>query len=381
MKKNNLTPKNIVKYVEEIIGEHLHAKQVESIANAAVGVIQAVDLKIHNIGHGLAAAFDKESKHAIKQIDRYLSNELIELEEFFESWISYQLGGLQDIIVAIDWTEFEQDQQSTVTIHMICRHSRAMPLVWKTVEKATLKAHRNDYEDDVLRILKEHIGEDVHVTVLADRGFADTQLMEYFTELGFDYVIRIKKNFHITDHVGHDKLAKEWLEEGKRIKLSQAFITAQKVAVESFVAVREPGMKHAWFLVSSLSLPASKIIKLYAKRFTIEESYRDFKDDRFGMGLAATHIKKPQRRDRLLLAAAIANMLLTILGAAGEALGFDRLLKANTVKKRTHSLFRQGVLYFGKLPTLRSERKRALLHRFAELLSTHQLFAFHLDSA
>jgi hypothetical protein len=41
-------------------------------------------------------------------------------------------------------------------------------------------------------------------------------------------------------------------------------------------------MKEAWFLVSSLSLPASKLIRLYSKPFTIEESYRDFKDDRFG---------------------------------------------------------------------------------------------------
>jgi hypothetical protein len=210
MKKNNLTPKSIITYVEEIIGDHLHAKQVESIANAAVGVIKAVDLKIHNIGHGLAAAFDKESKHAIKQIDRYLSNELITLEDFFESWISYHVGGLKDLVVAIDWTDFDQDQQATVTLHMICRHARAMPFVWETVEKATLKDHRTDYEDDVLHILKDQIGEDVQVTVLADRGFADTKLMEYLTELGFHDVIRIKKSFHVTDHLGQDHVANAW---------------------------------------------------------------------------------------------------------------------------------------------------------------------------
>lgn len=381
MKTHELRPKSIIKYVEGIIGEHLHAKRVESIANAAVGVIHAVDLKIHNIGHGLAAAVDKESKHAIKQIDRYLSNDLIGMEAFFESWITYHIRGLQDIVVAMDWTEFDQDQQATITLHLIQRHARAMPLVWKTVEKATLRKHRNDYEDDVLNILKDHLDNGVKVTILADRGFADTKLLGYFTELGFDYVIRITKNFHITDQAGQDRLAKDWLEEGKKIKLAQAFITTRNVAVESFVAVREPGMKQAWFIVSSLSFPVAKIIALYAKRFTIEESYRDFKDDRFGMGLSATHIKKPARRDRLLLAAAIANLLLTILGAAGEALGFDRLLKANTVKTRTHSLFRQGVLYFGKLPTLRAARKLALLTCFAHLVSTHQLFAFHLDSA
>lgn len=80
----------------------------------------------------------------------------------------------------------------------------------------------------------------------------------------------------------------------------------------------------------------------------------------------------------MLIAAAIANVLLTILGAAGEDLGYDRMLKSNTVKKRTHSLFRQGILYFDKLPNMRPERKDPLLFRFAELLSIHQLFTFQL---
>ena len=37
-------------------------------------------------------------------------------------------------------------------------------------------------------------------------------------------------------------------------------------------------------------------------------------------------------------------VLLTLLGAAGEALGYDRMLKTNTVKRRVHSLFRAGCL-------------------------------------
>lgn len=378
MRTKNLSPQSIIKYVEEIIGENLHAKQVESIANAAIGVINAVDLKVQSIGHGLASALDKESKHAIKQIDRYLSNELIEMEEFFESWITHQVGELKEIVVAMDWTDFEGDKQATITIHLISKHARAMPLVWKSVEKASLKDKRNDYEDEVLNILRDNIAEGVKVTVLADRGFADTNLMKYLQELKFDYVIRIKQNFHIKTPQGEDKLAKDWLAEGKKVKLTKVLITAQAYEVESFVAVKEAEMKQAWFLVSSLTLSATELIKLYGKRFTIEESYRDFKDDRFGLGMAATHIKQPKRRDRLLIAAAIANLLLTILGAAGESLGFDRLLKANTVKTRTHSLFRQGVLYFRKLPNMRSERKIPLLVRFAELLSAHTLLAFQL---
>ena len=34
----------------------------------------------------------------------------------------------------------------------------------------------------------------------------------------------------------------------------------------------------------------------------------------------------------------------------GESLGYDRWLKANTVKTRTHSLFRQGLMLYEHIP-------------------------------
>ncbi len=53
------------------------------------------------------------------------------------------------------------------------------------------------------------------------------------------------------------------------------------------------------------------MVKLYGKRFTTEENFRDTKDIKFGLGISATHIGKPQRRDRLLLVCAMAQALLT----------------------------------------------------------------------
>ena len=70
-----------------------------------------------------------------------------------------------------------------------------MPLLWKSVEKENLTNKRNDYEDEMLNQLKKNLPRDMKVTILADRGFADTKLMEFLTDLGFDYVIRIKKTF------------------------------------------------------------------------------------------------------------------------------------------------------------------------------------------
>jgi hypothetical protein len=47
----------------------------------------------------------------------------------------------------------------------------------------------------------------------------------------------------------------------------------------------------------------------------------------------------------MLLVLTLAHLIATLLGAAGESIGLDRLLRANTVKTRAHSLFRRGYEY------------------------------------
>ena len=70
----------------------------------------------------------------------------------------------------------------------------------------------------------------------------------------------------------------------------------------------------------------------------------------------------------------MAMALLTVLGAAGESLGMDRMLKANTAKKRTHSLFRQGCQYYAAIPAMKQDRLEALVQRFGEYLLEQPLF-------
>src|SRR4051794_9398676 len=74
--------------------------------------------------------------------------------------------------------------------------------------------------------------------------------------------------------------------------------------------------------------------------------------------MGAMRVNSPERRDRLWLLNAFAVVLLTLLGAAGEALDYDRHLKANTVKRRTHSLFRQGCMLYDLIPNMPESRLR-----------------------
>ena len=92
------------------------------------------------------------------------------------------------------------------------------------------------------------------------------------------------------------------------------------------------------------------------------------------MGLGLARVKEPERRDRLWLLSALAMVLLTVLGIAGESLGYDRMLKANTVKKRTHSLFRQGMMLYELIPMMPAQRLRPLVQRFGEMLLGQRTF-------
>jgi hypothetical protein len=133
--------------------------------------------------------------------------------------------------------------------------------------------------------------------------------------------------------------------------------------------VHAKDMKEPWCLVTSRDgATARQTIDLYSKRWGVESSFRDTKDLRFGLGLSAIRIGDPQRRDKLLLLNAFAVVLLTLLGAAGESLGMDRHLKSNTVKTRTHSLFRQGCMLYDLIPNMPEHRLNPLIQRYAEIL-------------
>ena len=164
--------------------------------------------------------------------------------------------------------------------------------------------------------------------------------------------------------------AAQWVGKGGRAKLlRKAQVTQDGYEAATVVCVHDKDMKEPWCLVASdPELKTREVINAYGQRWTIEPSFRDCKDPHFGMGMKQTRIGSIQRRDRLFMISAFAIALLTLLGAAGESLGYDRLLKTNTVKKRVHSLFRQGCMLYELIPTMPAKRLRPLIERFSELL-------------
>jgi len=375
-RRKMLGVKHTREFLNALFGLDMHAARIASLANGVAGVLAASVLSIHAIGQAYALLAGIKAKSGIKQIDRLLSNAGVEVAAVQKRWVEFVVGARTQIVVALDWTEFDDDDQTTLCAYLLTRHGRATPLVWKTVRKSELAGGRNEQEDKLLERLRQYIAESVQVTIVADRGFGDQKRYEQIRTLRFDYIIRFRQDILLTDQFGEQRPAIEWLHPSGRARmLKKLAVTADCYIPPAIVLVHDKRMKESWCIATSREdLTASEVVRLYGRRFSIEETFRDTKDLHFGMGLKATHITQPERRDRMLLLVAMAHALLTLLGAASEATGMDAYLKANTVKRRTHSLFRQGSYWYQAIPNMRQDWLRTLMTAFDRIVRQHAVF-------
>jgi hypothetical protein len=289
------------RFVKQIYGMDLHALRVVSLGNGVSGVLNSAVLSVHAIGQAYAQLARTTPKSGVKQTDRMLSNEGLDLGVIMSRWVKFVVGTHKSIIVALDWTEFDRDDHSTLCAYLVTRHGRAMPLAWKTVQKSELANRRSAIEEELVAAVHGWIPTDTRVTLLADRGFGSVDFYSTLQLLGWDFVIRFRECI-LVEVDGEQKPAAEWLSSsGRARKLSKVRVTNDKTSVEAVVVVRGARMKEAWCLATSLAgSTAADVVKLYSRRFTIEETFRDTKDLHFGLGLKATHIRDANRRDRPL---------------------------------------------------------------------------------
>src|SRR3954468_16229537 len=226
-------------FLDSILDEDIHTKRVDSLANATLGVMTGASLGVAIIGKSLAQARGLLPKHAIKQVDRLLSNRKLEAWDIFATWVPELVGSRPRRGDGLDRLRRRRAPGAQAG------HGRATPLIWLSVLKDELKDARNDYEDAGLRRLAEVLPDGLTATILA--GFADTKLFEFLTELGFGYVIRLKGNTKVSAADGTTRPAAEWIGQGGRArKLRDAAVTEARRPVGAAVCVHARDMKEPW---------------------------------------------------------------------------------------------------------------------------------------
>jgi len=369
LSKSVIESGQVVEFVTDLLNPVMHYKRSLSIGQAVVGAMHSSRLTSAQVGRSMARVFEITPKSGIKQVDRLLGNEKFDVDAIFGALVPWLVAERDEIVVSLDWTEYGLHGHSRIAINLVTNHGRATPLVWKTVKTKRLKGRQTRFEDELLQLLASVLPPGVKVILLADRGFGSVELYEHLREeLGWDFIIRFRAKINVESASGELRMAGDWVPaRGQTRELQDALVTEQRFPV-NVVCVKKRAMKDAWCLATTLRGDKDRVVQFYGRRFTCEETFRDEKDPRFGMGFRETPAKTPERRDRFLVIIALATIFLTLLGGAAEQAGFDRTLRANTSKRRTHSLFRQGKEYLAGCARMYRE---ALSQSFNALLRAH----------
>src|SRR5271166_5448076 len=105
-------------FLKRAFSGSLHAKRILSLANGTLGVLTGASLAVSVIGHALAQARGLADRHAIKQVDRLLSNAGVVVWDLFAPWAREVVGQRKAIVVAMDWTDFDADNQATLALSL-----------------------------------------------------------------------------------------------------------------------------------------------------------------------------------------------------------------------------------------------------------------------
>jgi hypothetical protein len=105
-------------------------------------------------------------------------------------------------VIAMDWTDFDDDDHTTLCAYMVTRHGRATPMVWQTVKKSELKDRRTDIEHDMVERLHGWLDPSIAAELLADRGFGDQKLYALLMFYGWDFHIRFRGNILVENADG-----------------------------------------------------------------------------------------------------------------------------------------------------------------------------------
>ncbi len=176
-------------YIAKVLpGTHGH--QLKGITTFVQAIIDKQTGNQAELARGLGT-----QEAAVKRLSRLLHNERLAPHRLADAVLAQALRQLPPtgkVRLAVDWTIAGSPHLLVVSL---VTGGRAVPLYWRAYAATVLKGRMRRYETAVIRRaitrVQRAIGQR-RVIVTADRGFADVALVEMLTELGVEFIIRVK---------------------------------------------------------------------------------------------------------------------------------------------------------------------------------------------
>lgn len=301
---------------------------------------------------GRSMAGPTAPKHCIKRVDRFLGNAQVEVTAAFKGLFKACCPPTGELVVLADWTDRHWCQQLVLALP---RNGRALPFLCITVPKSeTAGEHAGAMiaaEARALEMLAGFCGPRRTPIVIADRGFGNSRWLAEVQKRGWGFVQRLARNHYleVEEHIG--TLSELGIRKGSPPKDWGVGTLGEKHwGPVRLITARDKKAEEPWYLVTNLDyMSPREACALYAKRFWIEEMFRDLKNRELGLGMDRVCLSTPERFERHFLILALAYVFLCAFGAVAEVARFADQLKANTVKRRVLSLAKIGAYCVGLL--------------------------------
>ena len=265
----------------------------------------------------------RDAQSIVRRFRRWLDNNRIQPESLYGPLIGQALGSWMGkrVYVALD-TSMLWNTYCLIRLSVMYR-GRAVPLVGQVIEHGSAAVAFETYKD-LLAQATARLPCACEVVLLADRGFADTQLRGHLRDLGWHWRIRIKSNFWIhPTHWRPLQVGDVELQPGHRSFWHGVAMTDKHFGPVHLAVARPLGSAEYWYVISD-EAAGSKTFEEYGLRFDIAENFVDDKSN--GFQLEDSLIRSAAALERLCCVLAITTLYLVSVGTSVGQQGKRRLV-------------------------------------------------------
>lgn len=286
--------------------------QVKTLSFLVYAAMATARVSLAELGRTMARQHGQSAKHCIKRVDRFLGNSRVEPGIAMSGWIRWVARPGRRLLISMDWVDIRQWHCLVLAARL---RGRAIPLLWASYRHEELFRSQNNLEYGLLRLLRCHLPDKADVVILADRGFGRTEMARECQKLRFGYIIRITPDVWVDHSEFRGKLLDLPIRRGTQRMLRNVAYRKSSPVTQHVAILWLPAEDQPWFLMTNLpKLRAKRLSRIYGRRMTIEEYFRDCKSKRNGYALRLTMIQDQKRLERLLLILAVAYWLLLAVG-------------------------------------------------------------------
>lgn len=257
-----------------------------------------------------------------RRLSRWVNNPRINPAKLYSPVVKAVFANWKDSEIYLSFdTSMLWDKYCIIRICVV-HLGRAIPVGWRVLQHKSSSVKIDTYQD-LLKRVSRLLPVDVKVILLADRGFANAELVRYVRKLGWHCRIRIKGNFWLRHpRQGWQRVSQfpVAIGEAKLIHNVQIHKCNSLTDVHLAIAWESTSGEH-WYIISTEPTNL-QTFREYGFRFTIEENFLDDKSS--GFNLADSKLRSAPALSRLCLVLAMTTLFLTAQGVKVVILGQRR---------------------------------------------------------